>query len=216
MAWIESHQELERHPKVHDLMSLMNWSLDETIGKLHRFWWWCVDYAENGDLRKHNDARLASAVGLNGDDGKKFVEAMVQSRWIDRNPYFRVHDWWDYVGRFLQSRYKHYPKKWKEIRKLYLNGSMNSSKHQTPNLTNLTIPNQKVLKPIISTNYKNQNQNLLKTCGKPVENFQDVKERVVHLRSLKISEQDIKEDILSLNMPFITEALIDKAMGKDY
>jgi hypothetical protein len=149
VAWIESHQELEKHPKVYDLMQYMGWDLDTTIGKLHRFWWWCVDYAEDGDLRKHNDNRIARSVGLNGDnDAKRFVEGMVQSCWIDREPYFRVHDWWDYIGLFLQRKYGDKQKeKWIQIKELYRNCTaiVQQTVHQLsqPNLTkpNLTKPN---------------------------------------------------------------------------
>jgi hypothetical protein len=143
MAWIESHQQLEKHPKVIDLMCAMGWSLNETLGALHRFWWWCVDYAEDGDLRKHNDARIALAVGLNVDSGKHFVESMVQSCWIDRDPYFRVHDWWQYIGLFLQIKYKHNPSSWKRIRSKYKNGSNNRSKNSIPNLTKPNLTKQK-------------------------------------------------------------------------
>ena len=117
-------------------MALMGWDLDATIGKLHRFWWWCLKYAEDGDLRKHNDSRLAVAMGVAMDNSKKLVEAMVQSCWIDREPYFRVHDWWEYAGLLLQIRYKHDAKKWKRVRSLYdgksKNGSNNGSKNSTP------------------------------------------------------------------------------------
>lgn len=125
MAWIEAHQKLKDHPKVLDLMNTMQWDVDQTIGKLFRFWWWCVDYAEDGDLGKHNDARIAASVGLNGVYGKEFVEAMVQSGWIDRDPYFRVHDWWDCIGKYLQIKYKQHPEKWRKVQELYLNGSNN-------------------------------------------------------------------------------------------
>jgi hypothetical protein len=119
LAWIESHQELDGHPKVTDLMGLMGWDKDQVIGKLHRFWWWCLKYAQNGDLRKHNDNRIAEAMGVAMGDSKRLIEAMVQSCWIDRKPYFRVHDWWDYAGRFLQGKYSHSPSEWKTIRKAY-------------------------------------------------------------------------------------------------
>ena len=36
-----------------------------------------MDYAEDGDLRKFNDAILAGAVGLNPQDGERFVAAEV-------------------------------------------------------------------------------------------------------------------------------------------
>lgn len=133
MAWIESHQSLRDHPKVFDLMRLMGWDLDSTLGKLHRFWWWCVDYAEDGDLRKHNDARIGAAAGLSGEASKKFVQAMVEARWLDRKPYFRVHEWWSYIGRFLQVKYKRKAKKWKRVRDLYEGGSRNRSKNGSGN-----------------------------------------------------------------------------------
>ncbi len=135
MAWIESHQGLEKHPKTLRLMSAMGWDLDQTLGKLHRFWWWCVDHAPDGDLRKFADDVLAAAVGLPMSDGEKFVEAMVMaggrgngnapSGFLERKPYFRVHDWWGYFGPFLQVKYKKTPEKWKSIRDLYEDGCNN-------------------------------------------------------------------------------------------
>lgn len=136
-------------------MTMMGWDLDTTIGKLHRFWWWCVDYAEDGDLRRYNDSMLAAAVALDPVKGREFVEAMVTcggesaSGFIERSPYFRVHDWWDYCGMLLQIRYKHSPKKWMKIRSLYDGKRKNSSKNGSynttptePNQPNQTKPNQ--------------------------------------------------------------------------
>lgn len=144
MAWIESHQQLENHPKVFNLLYAMSWDLDQTIGKLHRFWWWCVDYAEDGDLRKFSDTQIGHAVGLNGDQAKSFVKAMLEAGWLDREPFFRVHDWWDYIGLFLQIKYKSRKEKWSKVRDSYYtehnNGLNNRSNNSIPNLTkpNLT------------------------------------------------------------------------------
>lgn len=145
MAWIESHQGLLRHPKTLQLANMMGWGLDETIGKLHRFWWWCLDYAEDGDLQQYNDTTLAAAVGVAPQDAKRFVEAMVGcggetvSGFIDRQPYFRVRKWWNYCGKLLQIRYKHNPKKWKKIQSFYVgrrkNGSKGGSNNRIPNQT---------------------------------------------------------------------------------
>ena len=142
MAWMESHQSLKNHPKVFDLMHSMGWDLDTTIGKLHRFWWWCVDYAESGDLTKHNNDRLARAVGLNGGkEAKKFVEEMIKASWIDTKPYLRVHNWWDYVGKFLQGKYSHNPDVWRRIQKAYEPYGYHKQTTRKPyiptNLTNL-------------------------------------------------------------------------------
>ena len=140
MAWIESHQALERHPKTIKLMQLMNWDLDTTLGKLHRFWWWCLDYAENGDLTKFDHNQIASAVSVNGDGSKAFLDAMITAGWIDENPYLRVHDWWDYIGLFLQRRYGKKEEKWKGVQLLYNKCTIVS----TTNHTNHTVPNHTV------------------------------------------------------------------------
>ena len=137
MAWIESHIGLDKHPKTLNLACVMNWSVRETVGALHIFWHWCVDYAEDGNLTRYNDSTLASVVGLDPQAGREFVEAMVKcggetaSGFIEREPYFRVHDWWNYFGKYLQVKYKHNPKKWKGIQKGYVNGSKGGSNNRT-------------------------------------------------------------------------------------
>lgn len=124
MSWIKSHKEILNHPKTLDLMQVMKWDVDTCIAKLHRLWWWCVDYAEDGDLRKHNDDRLARAVGLNSEnEAKLFVDGLVQAGWLEREPYFRVHDWWDHIGDFLKRRYHRTPDKWGRIEKMYSDAS---------------------------------------------------------------------------------------------
>lgn len=120
----------------------MGWDADIAIGKLMRFWWWCVDYAEDGDLRKHSPARLAVAVGLQASDGQAFFHAMVKSGWIDEQPHLRVHDWWDYIGPFLRTKYRHHSDKWQKVKDLYVKDSVSDAATK-PNLTkpNLTLPN---------------------------------------------------------------------------
>jgi hypothetical protein len=126
----------------------MGWDLDTTIAKLHRFWWWCVDYAENGDLRKHSNERVGRAVGLTNGESTRFVEAMVSSGWIDTEPYRRVHDWWDYIGLFLQRRYGNKnSEKWKAVHRLY-NGSTNVVQQ----LAQPTVPTL----PTVPTNLKGE------------------------------------------------------------
>lgn len=91
-------------------------------------------------------------MGVAIDDAKRVIESMVEAAWLDREPYFRVHDWWDYIGRFLQVKYKNYPDKWQRVKEMY-GGScvelplkpplqpplaqINNLTNQ-PNLTNLT------------------------------------------------------------------------------
>lgn len=154
MAWIESHQELLDHPKVLGLASDMGWDRDLTIGRLHRFWWWCLDYATTGDLRRYNDAQIAMGAGVDASEGRQFVEAMKRSCWVDSEPYFRVHDWWDYAGKFLQVKWRNYPLRWKSVRASYAcvdaeavteinegNPKGVSKTVSNTSLPNLTLPN---------------------------------------------------------------------------
>lgn len=155
MAWIESHQKLKDDPRLFDVMAGMNWTKAEAIGRLHMFWWWCVDHAETGDLRSFNDTHLALAVELNPSEGAAFKAAMVKAGFIEKEPYFRLHNWWRFTGRFLQARYKNKDQnRWQNVRDSYdsnssKNGSSNCSSNSSstvpPNLTvpNLTEPNER-------------------------------------------------------------------------
>lgn len=119
MAWIESHQSLRDSHKLYDLMASMEWEIHEAIGRLQMFWWWCVDHAEDGDLTKFKPHHLAIAAGLSPTEGKKFLEGMIEAGFIDLEPGFRLHDWWDYFGTFLRKRYSKRPEVWQRVRDLY-------------------------------------------------------------------------------------------------
>ena len=150
MAWIESHQALEKHPKVLRLSRACSWSIPETIGRLQMFWWWCLDYATDGRLDKHGDAVIANVFGVT-QDHEKFVALLIEIEFLDSEPEIRVHDWWDYAGRFLQTRYKNKPKTWKEIKRFYghsvqrtnnrLRTDLEPNQNHKPNQPNLTNPN---------------------------------------------------------------------------
>lgn len=152
MAWIESHQALGNHPKLLKLSRAMGWSKSDTLGRLHLFWHWCLDYAVDGQLDKHGPAIVADVFNIAEQDRDKFLAALHESEFVDSAPQFRVHDWWDYAGRFLQVRYKRTPKVWKEIKRLYGHSIQRTNNRTTtelptinnhkPNQPNLTRPNQ--------------------------------------------------------------------------
>uniref|UniRef100_A0A6M3J741 Putative replication protein n=1 Tax=viral metagenome TaxID=1070528 RepID=A0A6M3J741_9ZZZZ len=155
MAWLESHQEIDNHPKLSLLISLTKSSKNECIGILHRLWWWTLSYAENGYLGKYNPLAITTFLSIE----EVFYSHLITSGWIDDDNY--IHDWWDYVGRFLQVKYKHKPEKWQEIKALYdnrknrsNNRSKNrqgvSSKNYKPNITNITdITEQNITIPYL-------------------------------------------------------------------
>ncbi len=161
MAWIESHQELENHPKLINLSQKMGWNRFEASGRLHHFWKWCLNYACTGSLNGLTDSTLAQAVGLVTDAGTKFMTAMteVTSRWIDYGQgetgelILRVHNWPKYTKKFLkESRFRDRPEKWQEVLRIYevkvkvwlpyqSDSGVTLEKSAVPNLTNLTLPN---------------------------------------------------------------------------
>ncbi len=124
MAWTESHQSLLNHPKIFRLMSLTGDSRAECIGRLEMLWANVLQYAEDGDLSRisaetialwcdydkkyHDPAEFPKAA-------KRFFGALIEAGWIDSETFF-VHDWLDYAGRYLKSKYhSSNPKRYREI-----------------------------------------------------------------------------------------------------
>jgi 5-methylcytosine-specific restriction endonuclease McrA len=110
MAWIESHQELRNHPKTKRLARQLGISVAAAIGHLHLFWWWSMDYAENGNLTKYDPEDIADAAGWEGNP-QAFLDAMINcgpggaAGFIDKQgEEIFVHDWQEYIGRLLEHR----------------------------------------------------------------------------------------------------------------
>lgn len=135
MAWIESHQELKNHPKVRRLARALRVSVPTVIGHLHCFWWWCVDYAEDGDLTAFGDEDLSDAAMWEGDP-QAFVSAMEAARWLDRSPdgeRLTVHDWQDWAGRLIgmREKAKERVRKWRTEHKTETNANVTHNKSVT-------------------------------------------------------------------------------------
>lgn len=121
-AWIESHQEIGRHPKVKKLARLLGIGIPQTVGHLHLLWHWCLDYAKDGNLSKHDEFEIADAA-MWEKDADKFLQALYQSEFIDKfGEEFHVHDWIDYGGRLIAMRAANVEKQrqWREDQKLLL------------------------------------------------------------------------------------------------
>lgn len=123
MSWIESHQKLKEDLKTAAVAAEMGWNVYECIGRLHVFWWWCVDHLEDGDLRRYNDVVIASIAGVAAGDARRFIDAMIVGAgtperpdgFFEREPYFRIRNWWKFTRRFMQKRYERTPEKWRAI-----------------------------------------------------------------------------------------------------
>jgi hypothetical protein len=108
MAWIQSHQELRAHPKTLKLARLLDVSPAAAIGHLHCLWWWCLDYAQDGDLSKFDHLDIAIAADWN-EQPIPFVAAMQTAGFLDIDEdegTIIVHDWPEYGGRLIERREK--------------------------------------------------------------------------------------------------------------
>lgn len=105
MAWIESHQGLARHPKTLKLARKLNIPVAQVIGHLHMFWWWAMDYAQDGDLSHCDPEDIAIAADW-PDDAISFVESLVEVGFVDRHDddSLSIHDWYDYAGKLIERR----------------------------------------------------------------------------------------------------------------
>jgi hypothetical protein len=104
MPWIESHQELGRHPKTKRFARLMSISLPAAIGHLHYLWWWSLDYAQDGDLSRYTPGDIAEASYWEGDSDE-LLNALIEAGFVDRNEgLICIHDWDVYGGKLLQQK----------------------------------------------------------------------------------------------------------------
>ncbi|MBE0335086.1 hypothetical protein [Paenibacillus sp. 23TSA30-6] len=106
MAWIESHQGTDRHPKTRKLCRKLGISVPTAVGHLHMFWWWAMDFAPDGDLSKYGAEDIADAIEWDGDPELLYA-SMIESRFIDKTETGSViHDWYVYAGKLIESRAK--------------------------------------------------------------------------------------------------------------
>ena len=105
MAWIKSEQALGQHPKLKLVANELGITIPQAIGHLHLFWWWAVDYAENGDITRYKDFVPFSAQWEG--EPEDFTKALIKHGWIDENDgKLTIHDWVEYTGALIEIRQK--------------------------------------------------------------------------------------------------------------
>lgn len=102
MPWLESHSVLLRHRKLILLASDLDILPVYALGHLHALWHAILEQQEDGDLEEWPDAMIAQAAGYPGN-AEHFVQCLQSRKWMDGK---LVHDWLDYAGRYLTSKYK--------------------------------------------------------------------------------------------------------------
>lgn len=148
MAWIESHQGLAKHPKTLKLARKLNISIAQVIGHLHLFWWWAMEYAQDGDLSHCDPEDIAIAADWPGDAGQ-FVESLVESGFVDRHNdgSLSIHDWHDYAGKLLERRKADAERKKKEREKKGIQKISDGHPTDVQRTSNVTLTNNLNLNP---------------------------------------------------------------------
>lgn len=179
MAWLELHTVLLRHRKLKRLARELSIDPIMAVGHLTTFWSNVLELAEDGNISKWSIEDIAEYSGFKGDCNKfytalknegdgfideKDIKAFPQEllefltekvRISKTNKIVLVHDWLDYAGRYLKTKYKsHNPEKLDYILSLYGkteikpkldNGKLSNQSNQS-NQSNLNKEVLKILK----------------------------------------------------------------------
>lgn len=112
MAWLRSEQSLLHHPKTVHLKTLLGVETATVIGRLHMLWWWCLDYAIDGDLSKKEAKVIEDACQVP-------LKLLIRAGFVDARPYRRIHSWYEIQGNYLRNRFKDKPEIWHRIKEMY-------------------------------------------------------------------------------------------------
>jgi len=163
VAWIESNQEIGRHPKTKKLARLLDISAVAAVGHLHYLWWWALDFAQDGYIGKYDEFDIAEACLWVGDH-QSFVDALLQAGFVDKTESgLLIHDWFDYAGRLIiqkdikKEKNKERVKRFRDKSAKPCNADVMLCNAPTvPNLTvpdptlpDITVPNLNIINNII-------------------------------------------------------------------
>jgi hypothetical protein len=116
MPWIQSHTNVERHRKTIAVAEDLNDSPVHISGHLHALWHEVLDQQEDGNLAGWSNRMIARYAQWDGD-ADQFADALRRRGFIDGD---LIHDWLEYAGRYLQSKYRsHHPEKLQRIQELH-------------------------------------------------------------------------------------------------
>jgi len=108
MAWIKSDQNLANHPKLKLLAKELGISEITALGHLHLFWYWTLEYADNGHIKYPE--LVEEACKWTGDEDI-FLNGLIKYGFIDEvyeseinNCEYYVHDWLDYSGAYYEKK----------------------------------------------------------------------------------------------------------------
>jgi hypothetical protein len=141
MAWIELHTVLIRHRKVNKLARTLNIKPVLAVGHLITLWNNVLELNPDGNITKWDIEDIASYSMWEGDPDT-FYKALLNGGdgFIDECDGTRlVHDWFDYAGKYLTSKYRsHNPEVLDNIKLMYGHTKTrpNDDQNMSTNLTN--------------------------------------------------------------------------------
>lgn len=108
MAYVEAHAALRQHPKTKKAARLLDVPPVTVVGHLLFLWWWCQDYAQDGNLSAWNAEDIAEAAGWTNDPAA-FVEALLNCGKpgfleLADDGALLIHDWQQYGGKLFTQR----------------------------------------------------------------------------------------------------------------
>lgn len=174
MPWIESHSVIGRHRKFKGLARQLKISLPQAIGHMHLLWHTAIEQAEDGDLSTWTLGAISESASWEGSE-QEFLKAVQDNELMDGQ---KIHDWLDYAGVYLTSKYKtSNPKKlrviWAKFGKLYGKElKRNSSLLPEGSPPYLTLPTKPTL-PTTENVWKRFREPVERIFGKPRGHVQE-------------------------------------------
>jgi len=112
MAYVEAHAGLRDHLKTKKVARLLGVPKVQVIGHMLCLWWWCQEYAQDGDLSSFDAADIAEAAEYEGDP-QTFVDALLNcgvkggAGFLYRESEtgaLLIKDWYQYGGKLFVQR----------------------------------------------------------------------------------------------------------------
>lgn len=111
MAYVEAHAGLRDHLKTKKVARLLGVPKVQVIGHMLCLWWWCQEYAQDGNLTSFDYDDIAEAAEWEGDS-QEFVDALLRCGVkggagflsLDCDGVLLVNDWYQYGGKLFVKR----------------------------------------------------------------------------------------------------------------
>lgn len=111
MAYVEAHAGLRDHLKTKKVARLLGVPKVQVIGHMLCLWWWCQEYAQDGDLSGFDAGDIADAAEWKGEP-QSFLDALLNCGAKGGAGFLRhdsdgaliVNDWYQYGGKLFVKR----------------------------------------------------------------------------------------------------------------